>query len=171
MSTILGIKIGTVLVFFLANFFLVSCRRQKVCIVPDNQGDVPSYCEKTRSINQFCKDAGDIVGNTVISVLSGNHSLSTTCEVRNVSSLTLKGQNESRATIKCDHSGFRFLYVTSLMISGMEFRGCGANWFITKSLYHDNYTTISPALLFFKGSSLILTNVMVSDGKSAGIYI
>ena len=78
-----GIKISTVLVFFFAGCFLISCRSQEVCIIPDGGGQkLPSYCKKAISINRFCQDAGDIRDNTVISVLSGTHRLNAACEVK-----------------------------------------------------------------------------------------
>ena len=175
MSTheISGMKISTVLVFISASCFLTGCRSQEVCIVPDSgKQELPSYCEKNISLNKFCQDAGDIRDNTVIIVLNGSHRLNTTCEVKNVSSLLLRGQNESKITINCDDSGFRFLNILSLMISDMEFTGCGATW--TTTVPHNIfglYPIILSALLFFNGSNLTLTNVTVSDAISAGIYI
>ena len=175
MSTheISGMKISTVLVFISASCFLIGCRSQEVCIVPDSdKQELPSYCEKNISLNKFCQDAGDIRDNAVISVLNGTHRLSAPCEVKNTSNLILRGQNEPRTTINCDDSGFRFLNILSLMISDMEFTGCGATW--TTTVPHNIfglYPIILSALLFFNGSNLTLTNVTVSDAISAGIYI
>ena len=109
-------------------FLFVSCfsySLQEVCIAPDGGSQKPPC----KTINQFCQDAGGIPDNTVVNVLSGTHRLNTTCEMQNVNNITLRSKNRSKVIFKCSHedSGFRFLNVSMLKISGIEFKGCGAN--------------------------------------------
>ena len=57
----------------------VICSLQDTCIIPDDGSKKPLWC-KASTIDQFCKDASGIPGNTVVNVLSGTHRLSTICE-------------------------------------------------------------------------------------------
>ena len=167
----ISMKIFSVLVFL----FTSSClpkSLQETCIVPDNSSKFPLQC-KASTIDQFCKDTGGIPGNTVVTVLSGTHRLSMTCEVNNVNNITLRSQSDSKVIIRCSSlgdSGFRFLNVSTLNISGIEFNGCGATW-TTQPLLDYLHLDILSALLFVNGSNLTLMNVLVSDAQCAGIYI
>ena len=148
------------LVFLFVSCFLTSCGLQE-CVVPDGGSKISPSC---KTMNNFCKDASSIPSNTAVTVLSGTYRLNTTCEMKNASNITLRGQNGKVVLIECsgEENGFRFLNVSMLKISGIEFTGCGATW---------SPNTESAALLFIKGSNLTLTNITVSDAKYTGIYI
>ncbi len=89
-----------------------------------------------------------------------------------MSNITLSAQSGSRVVVECsphEDSGFRFLGVSMLKLSGIEFFGCGATLRFLKDLqfdidpilYADGYGFT--ALLFVCGSDLTLTNVTISD--------
>ena len=137
----------------------------EVCI--DSNG-VPSSCESKPTISNFCQNASNWHNDILVQVLSGNHPLNRTCELRHVKNITLRG---SKSVIKCSlnvDSGFIFHDVSMLKISGIEFTGCGLTW--TFPYYHDPPTALS-ALLFVGGSDHTLINIVVSNAKSTGIYI
>ena len=107
---------------------------------------------KAFTINQFCQDAGDNSNNAVVNVLSGTHKLNVTCEVRSVINLFLKGQIKYAVEIECSpfkDSGFRFLNVFNLKISGIKFTCCGTTWTSVKPQLKVLIPRILSALLAF----------------------
>ena len=165
-------KFAILFIILLLSWFLkCSCSHEKsVCIAPDDQSGrpLPTYCDSavTIDINQLCGNTEDY-SNTLITVLEGTHTLNGTCEFKEVTNLAIRGTNGS--TISCSSStGFRFLNVSHLEITDIEFTSCGSSYNETSSnLYGLPNETLS-ALLFINGSSLTLTNVTVVN---AGIYI
>ena len=160
------------IVLFLSSYS--HCSQEKsVCIAPDNQEGLPptAFCNITTSINQFCGDTKDY-SNTLVIVLEGKHTLNVTCEFKEVTNLTFRGTNST--TVSCSPSsmetGLRFLHVSLLEISDIEFTSCGCTSNVVSDLYGLPKNILS-ALLFINGSSLTLTNVTVVESVSAGIYI
>ena len=161
------------IILLLSWFLKCSCSHEKnVCIAPDDQSGhpLPTYCDSavTTNINQFCGNIEDY-SNTLITVLEGTHTLNGTCEFKEVINLAIRGTNGS--TISCSSStGLRFLNVSHLEISDIEFTSCGCTGYVVSNLYGLPYDILS-ALLFINGSSLTLTNITVVNAVSAGIYI
>ena len=141
-----------------------------MCIVPDDQS-LPIYCDSavTTNINQLCGDSEDY-SNTLITVLEGTHTLNGTCEFKEVTNLTFSGTKGSTISCSSNETGLRFLNVSHLEISDIEFTSCGCTGYVVSNLYGLPNETLS-ALLFINGSSLTLTDVTVVNAVSAGIYI
>ena len=165
-------NMSKVIILLLLSWFLkCSCSHEKsVCIVPDDQS-LPIYCDSavTTNINQLCGDSEDY-SNTLITVLEGTHTLNVTCEFKEVNNLAIKGTNASTVSCSSNETGLRFLNVSHLEISDIEFTGCGCTGYVVSNLY-GLLPKILSALLFINGSSLTLTNVTVVNAVSAGIYI
>ena len=144
-----------------------------MCIAPDDQSGhaLPTYCDSavTTNINQLCGNTEDY-SNTLITVLEGTHTLNGTCEFKEVTNLAIRGTNDSTISCSSNETGFRFLNVSHLEISDIEFTSCGCTGYVVSNLYGLPNETLS-ALLFINGSSLTLTNVTVVNAVSAGIYI
>ena len=144
-----------------------------MCIAPDDQSGypLPTYCDSavTTNINQLCGNTEDY-SNTLITVLEGTHTLNGTCEFKEVTNLAIRGTNGSTISCSSNETGFRFLNVSHLEISDIEFTSCGCTGYVVSNLYGLPNETLS-ALLFINGSSLTLTNVAVVNAVSAGIYI
>ena len=144
-----------------------------MCIAPDDQSGhpLPTYCDSdvTIDINQLCGNTEDY-SNTLITVLEGTHTLNVICEFKEVTYLTITGTNGSTISCSSNKTGFRFLNVSHLEISDIEFTSCGCTGYVVSNLYGLPNETLS-ALLFINGSSLTLTNVTVVNAVSAGIYI
>ena len=146
-----------------------SSQGKSVCIAPYDQS-LPPFCAVTTNFNQLCGNTEDYF-NTLITVLEGTHTLNVACEFKEITNLTLRG-NTNGTTISCSskESGLRFLNVTHLEISDIEFKSCGCTGYAVSNLY-GLLPNILSALLFINGSSLTLTNVTVVNAVSAGIYI
>ncbi len=158
-----------VLVFLILNFSMTCC---SLCIVPVSSSIHKHTSCDSATINHFCESSATS-NNTTVNILSGTHTLNTTCEVKNVNNITLRGESQSRVVIKCSpnqESGFRFFNVTMLELSGIELSDCGASWSTAQQLDHLTPNILS-ALLFVNGSNLTLNNMTVSNAKAAGIYI
>ncbi len=170
-------KLRTVLVILFSSCALSSCDLHEVCITPD--GGIPeSFCEVSK-LERFCLHANDIPDNVNVTFLSGTHSLDVPCEIKNASNITLSAQSGSRVVVECSphgNSGFRFLGVSGLKISGIEFLGCGAALRFPEDLQaadidpflHTHGLTV---LLFACGSDLTLANITISDSNATGIYL
>ena len=145
---------------------------QEVCIVSDGGSTKPSS-RKMSTMNRFCQ--GGISDNAIITVLSGTHTMNTTCEVKNVKNVTLSGQQlGAKSVVRCtsSNSGFRFLNVSTLKISNIKFVGCGARWHLqTQYLDSDIPTEPFSALLFVNGSDLTLMNITVAKAQATAIYV
>ena len=162
------------IILLLSWFLKCSCSHEKsVCITPDDLSGhpLPIYCDSavTTNINQLCGNTEDY--STLITVFEGTHTLNVICEFGEVTNLTIRGTNGSTISCSSNETGFRFLNVSHLEISDIEFTSCGCSYNETSSnLYGLPYDILS-ALLFINGSSLTLTNVTVVNAVSAGIYI
>ena len=140
------------------------CTAKEVCIVPDGDSPKPPSCTTASTIDQFC--GSGVKDNTVATFSDGTHKLGTVCEVVLVKNITFRAGNKSKVTVKCspqNDASFKFLNVSMLKLSGIEFIGCGATSTPTSS-----YVS---ALLFANGSGVTVTNVNVSDSKYFGIFI
>ena len=160
------------LILLLSWFLKCSCSHEKsVCITHDGQPDyrLPGLCAETTDINTFCGNIKDN-SNTLITVLEGTHTLNVTCEFKEVTNLTFSGTNGSTISCSSNETGFRFLNVSHLEISDIEFTSCGCTGYVVSNLYGLPNETLS-ALLFIHGSSLTLTNVTVVNAVSASIFI
>ena len=153
-----------------ASYFLTSYSLQEVCIISNSNNN--SSC---KILNDFCDNLHGISDGGIVTFLTGTHRLNTTCEIKSIKDLILRGEIGSRPVIACsvdDNSGFRFLNVSNLKISGIEFRGCGSTWIAALPPFGGLYTNKTlTALMFVNGANLSLTNVVVSNAKSAGIFI
>ena len=140
-------------------------------IAPDDQSGypLPSASDVTTNINQLCVNTEDY-SNTLITVLEGTHTLNGTCEFKEVTYLAIRGTNGSTISCSSNETGLRFLNVSHLEISDIEFINCGCTGYVVSNLYGLPNETLS-ALLFINGSSLTLTNVTVVNAVSAGIFI
>ena len=161
------------LVLLLASYFrLYNCSVEKnLWIGPSDQEGrpFPTLCAANINISEFCQDTTDI-SNAVVTVLPGVHSLNTACEFKHNTNLTFRGANGSTISCSSNETGLRFLNVSHLEISDIEFTGCGCTGYVVSNLNGLPNETLS-ALLFINGSSLTLTNVTVVNAVSAGIYI
>ena len=162
------------IILLLSLFLKCSCSHEKsLCIAPDDLSGhpLPTYCDSavTIDINQLCGNTEDY-SNTLITVLEGTHTLNGTCEFKAVTYLTIQGTNGSTISCSSNKTGLRFLNVSHLEISDIEFTSCGCTGYVVSNLYGLPYDILS-ALLFINGSSLTLTNVAVVNAVSAGIYI
>lgn len=125
------------------------------------------------NIDHFCRESINY-SDTAVTFLGGSHTLNTTCEFRNVKNFTLGGENDSKVTIHCsqeDHSGFRFLNVSTVELSGIELIGCGFAWNITYKDFDGLTSEVLSALVIINGSNVTLRNVTVMNAKSVGIYV
>ena len=164
------------LVLLLASYFRLcnSLVEKSICIGPSDQEghQFPTLCAVTIDISEFCQDTTDL-SNAIVTVFEGIHSLNTACEFKHNTNLTFRGTNNS-TTVSCSSSsnetGLRFLNVSHLEISDIEFTSCGCTGYVVSNLYGLPNETLS-ALIFINGSSLTLTNVTVVNAVSAGIYI
>ena len=158
------------LLLILAICFLTHFSLQEVCIKPVADNHIPHSC---KTLEEFCQESQSILYGGIVTFFSGTHWLMTTCEMKFIEhALVLRADIGSRPVVNCSDSGFRFLNVHNLKISGIEFIGCGSTWNITLPHFHGLIlnNTLS-ALMFVNGSNLSLTNVTVSHAKSAGIFI
>lgn len=119
----------SIVIFLVLLPVIATCHLQEVCIVSSEES-LPSFCKNktTTPLRDFCLNLSGMTDNTVVTFLGGTHQLSTTCEFTSVNSnITLRGQ--SNVTVNCSRhggTGFRFLNVSEVMITGIEFKGCGA---------------------------------------------
>ena len=167
-----SINLAIMTALFLSSYSY-SYQEKSVCIAPDDQSGhpLPTYCDGavTININQLCGNTEDY-SNTLITVLEGTHTLNGTCEFKEVTNLAISGTNGSTISCSSNETGLRFLNVSHLEISDIEFTSCGCTGYVVSNLYGLPNETLS-ALLFINGSNLTLTNVTVVNAVSAGIYI
>ena len=153
--------------------FVSHCKAQnEMCIIPNDGGNRKPSPSCKITLNQFCKDAGKLKNDSVITLLKETYGLNNTCEIKYITNLTLIG---SGAVVECSpskESGFRFLNVSNLKISDIEFKSCGSTWNFTLPKFYGSFPdTIVSALSFLDGRDLLLSHVRVLNGRSAGIYI
>ena len=155
-------KLSTTLAILLATCILSCSSCREVCIASTQ--DSSKHCEV---LEECCANTQRIsVSDDVrIIILSGKHSLSSSCIFNGTNNLTLKGQ--SATIIECSHqdSGFIFYNVSSLMISDIVFIDCGANWNGTQPVLNGLFPEIQAALLFLGGSDHTLSNVIIRDAQ------
>ena len=160
-------------VILLLSFALIRCSLQEVCIVTGESSQKPPSCKTTTTLNQFC-DGANIQSNTIVTFFSGTHSLNTTCQLKHISDISLKSQMGSSVTVQCsmeESSGIQCLDVSRVLISGIEFRGCGASWKLSEASSLFPGHVFWAALLFINGTDHTLSNLTVLHSKSSGIFI
>ena len=104
-----ALKINVILLLLIASSVL-TCNSP--CIIPDSSSSKPPSCESHSTLNHFCENANGGQNDTLLNILSGTHILNTTCELRDVNNVTLRGQKGSNVIIKCssdENIGFKFL--------------------------------------------------------------
>lgn len=163
-----SLKMAAILVtlLFLSCILTRSCcdaKDKEICIIPES-GTEPSSCDIANTIDQFCR-AG-VKDNTVAIFMNGTHKLGLVCEISFVKNVALRAKGGSKVIIECSpqkDASFKFLNVSVLEVSGIEFVGCGA----ASSPASASYIS---ALLFGNGSDITVTNINVSDSKYFGIF-
>ena len=142
-------------------------------VVSDNRDHTIS-CDHNEifTINVFCEESA-FHSDTVVTFLSGQHQLNSTCELQDLRNVTLIGQSGTKVMCSAtEESGFRFINVRGLTIANIEFEYCGFTYNVTlDSLTHLLLHEVLTALFFLNGSNLTLEHVLVMNAKSAGIVI
>ena len=170
MSSSISISNYAIVIIIILSSYSHCSQERSVCIIPDELFGIPhpASCDSavTTNINQLCGNTEDY-SNTLITVLKGTHTLNITCDFKEVTNMTFRGTKGSTINCSSNETGLRFLNVSHLEISDIEFTSCGCTSYVVSNLYGLPSKILS-ALLFINGSSLTLTNL---TAVSAGIYI
>ena len=154
-----------VLVYLFSSCFLTGYSIQDICIASDGASKDFPLCI---TLNEFCNGPSSTSNGVNVTLLNGTHWLNTTCNLEFIEGgLILRGEGGPRPVVVCSpDNGFKFLNVTNLKISDVDFRGCGFNSNIMlPSLDLLHYNNTLTALMFVNGSNLSLTNVTVSQSS------
>ena len=161
-------ELGRLILVF---YIVLSSYSREVCIAPN--GNIVKHHSCKLSLDEFC--SAGVPDDIVVTLLAGTHKLSTVCEMQDVSNVTFRGEDRFNVVIDClldSETGFKFLNVFMMSISGLEFKGCGAyaRHEVDPTPYDFPYN-ISSTLIFLNGSDLTLNSVTISDSTSPGFYI
>ena len=101
----------------------------------------PDYA--LQDVDYLCN--GSLKSNTTVVLDGGEHRVSTTCNISNISNVTIMGSSINSTTIRCEEgSGLQFVSVQQLTIERVTFISCGIiltdteNTLITTSIFQDS---------------------------------
>ena len=156
---------GSLLVILLASCVQTGCNAQEVCIAPEDGSQTPPSCERTTTLDQFC--SAGVPDDVAVTFLNGTHRLSVVCEMKNIKNVTFSAEVGSKVTIHCNKlgTGLKYLNVSMLKISDIEFTDCRADW-NDMPLYQRPFKSSrfdAFSLFFIGGSNISLTNVRMSS--------
>ena len=121
-------------------------------------------------INKFCQN-DELNNSTIVYILEETHTLREKCEFTGGTGLELRGTSESMVFINCSSlgdAGFVFLNVSSVMISGTHFCGCGSTHNLTSQQLDGIRPVVMASLLFINGTDVHLGNISVLRCKVSG---
>ena len=147
-------------------------------------------CNKTYSELKLLVDgARNIIDNTTIIFLPGNHSLSGSdvdkalIILSDKNNLTLKGircgEKQVQKTysppsiVVCsgNQSGFLFTNSSNISINNLEFQGCRANMNLTSCGTHKNNSSFYGGVFFHCSYHITMSGVVIRDGKGFGLHM